>query len=222
MKNKPSVVYIHRNKINNKAYIGITSKQNLNGRWHNGNGYSYNPHFWRAIQKYGWDGFDHEVFMVCETQEEAERVEKLLIKLFKTNDYRYGYNIADGGKGSPLSGEHNPFFGKVPTEAVKASVAKRIGVSLTEDHRQYISEGLKGKKKDKSHIEKYAAAQRGVKRGRKDIPLICIETGIKYNRIKDAADEMNVSASYMSYASKNNKKILGYTFQRLPISNDYP
>ena len=38
-------VYSHRNKINNKIYIGIT-KQNVNNRWKGqGKGYSQSPRF---------------------------------------------------------------------------------------------------------------------------------------------------------------------------------
>lgn len=58
---KPYCVYIHTNKINKKSYIGITC-QKPEHRWGcNGNGYAECPHFWRAIQKYGWDNFDHKI-----------------------------------------------------------------------------------------------------------------------------------------------------------------
>ena len=52
-------VYMHKNKINNKVYIGITS-QKLTHRWgKDGNGYKYQKLFARAINKYGWDNFEH-------------------------------------------------------------------------------------------------------------------------------------------------------------------
>lgn len=42
-------IYIHRNKINNKAYIGITNKK-PEYRWgKNGSGYKNNKHFYRTI-----------------------------------------------------------------------------------------------------------------------------------------------------------------------------
>ena len=56
-------VYSHRNKINNKIYIGIT-KQNPTVRWGvDGKRYKDSPRFWNAIQKYGWDNFEHEIFI---------------------------------------------------------------------------------------------------------------------------------------------------------------
>ena len=54
-------IYIHRNKINNKAYIGQTCNDPKK-RWENGNGYKKQPHFYNAIQKYGWDGFEHIIW----------------------------------------------------------------------------------------------------------------------------------------------------------------
>ena len=45
-------IYMHKNKINGKVYIGQT-KQSLKNRWSNGYGYRECPKFWRAIQKYG-------------------------------------------------------------------------------------------------------------------------------------------------------------------------
>ena len=57
--------------------------------------YERNPYFYKAIQKYGWDNFKHEILFSNLTQEEAERYEKNLI-----SEYRNGgkcYNILDGG-----------------------------------------------------------------------------------------------------------------------------
>lgn len=51
-------VYKHTNQTNGKVYIGLT-KQNPESRWGK-NGINYKnkcPHFWNAIQKYGWGGF---------------------------------------------------------------------------------------------------------------------------------------------------------------------
>lgn len=41
-------IYIHKNKINNKVYIGQTSQNPLK-RWDNGKGYTTSPKFYRAI-----------------------------------------------------------------------------------------------------------------------------------------------------------------------------
>ena len=65
-------VYIHRNKKNGKVYIGQTIYGDKpNKRWLNGRGYQINTHFYNAIQKYGWDKFDHFVLMQDLTVEVA-------------------------------------------------------------------------------------------------------------------------------------------------------
>lgn len=53
-------VYMHTNKTNLKRYIGITG-QTVQERWRDGKGYKSCILFNRAIQKYGWDGFEHEI-----------------------------------------------------------------------------------------------------------------------------------------------------------------
>ena len=89
-------VYMHINKINNKKYIGITCKK-PEYRWNYGKGYKYNPHFWNAIQKYGWDNFKHIIILQNETHDYACKVEKCLIKHYNTMNPLYGYNHTSGG-----------------------------------------------------------------------------------------------------------------------------
>ena len=52
-------VYIHISP-SNKYYVGITSKT-PEERWRNGFGYYTQSYFYNAIQKYGWDNFQHEI-----------------------------------------------------------------------------------------------------------------------------------------------------------------
>lgn len=101
-------VYIHINKINRKKYVGQTC-QKPEKRWNSGKGYKDNQYFWRSIQKYGWDGFEHEIVASNLTKEEADNFEKLLIKKLDTINQNKGYNLQDGGshgKPSELSREN--------------------------------------------------------------------------------------------------------------------
>ena len=93
-------VYVHTNKINGKKYVGQTiNGQNPNKRWRDGNGYRLQCYFYRAIQKYGWDNFGHEVIASNLTKQEADNFEKLLIKKLNTTNNSFGYNITAGGEG---------------------------------------------------------------------------------------------------------------------------
>lgn len=92
-------VYIHRNKINDKRYVGITGKESPELRWGRaGNGYYNNKHFYAAIKKYGWDNFEHTIVDKDLTAEEAAMLERELIAKYQSNDPQFGYNICDGGE----------------------------------------------------------------------------------------------------------------------------
>ena len=91
-------VYKHTNKVNGKVYIGITSKR-PETRWAKGIGYQQNRHFWNAIQKYGWSGFDHEILLTGLSREEACKKEIELIAEYGSFEPG-GYNQTIGGEGS--------------------------------------------------------------------------------------------------------------------------
>ena len=77
-------VYQHKNKINGKVYIGITS-QKLEQRWGSqGCNYKSSPHFYSAIQKYGWDNFEHNILFADLTKEQACLKEQELIKEYNS------------------------------------------------------------------------------------------------------------------------------------------
>lgn len=89
-------VYCHTNKTNGKKYVGITSKQKPEYRWAKGEGYKTQFVFYRAIQKYGWDGFEHEILFENLSENEAKNKEIELIQQFNSK-IPNGYNVTDGG-----------------------------------------------------------------------------------------------------------------------------
>ena len=91
---KVGYVYVHINKINGKAYVGQT-KWNPEKRWGE-NGYKYKKStlFFRAIQKYGWDNFNHIIlYKGCPAM--LDLLEEMYIK--KYDSYNNGYNLTSGG-----------------------------------------------------------------------------------------------------------------------------
>ena len=116
-------VYVHINKINSKKYVGQTCRK-PEKRWNGGHGYKENVYFWNAIQKYGWDNFEHEVIASNLTKEEADNFEILLIEKLNLLDKNYGYNLREGGSHGHLleetkrklreanSGKNHPMYGK--------------------------------------------------------------------------------------------------------------
>lgn len=99
--NNKYYLYCHTNKINNKKYIGI-SLQKPSHRWQNGKGYKGCPKFEKAIKKYGWDNFTHEILLNNLTQKEACYLEKEYIEKYDT--INNGYNILEGGLDNSKNG----------------------------------------------------------------------------------------------------------------------
>lgn len=149
-------VYIHRNMINDKRYVGITSYK-PERRWKaNGTGYKKGSHFRNAINFYGWDNFEHIIVATYLTEQEACDLEIQLIVEYNTINPKYGYNLTSGGeKGTKMSqeakqrmsqshanicGDKNPFFGKHHTEETKKkiSVAKSNPSEETLQKQSYI------------------------------------------------------------------------------------
>ena len=92
------IVYMHINKINDKKYIGITC-QMPRKRWKNGYGYDVGCYFRNAIDKYGWNNFEHVVLFKNLSQKQAKEKEIELIKKYNTMNRNLGYNRTEGGDG---------------------------------------------------------------------------------------------------------------------------
>lgn len=126
-------MYKHTNTANGMVYIGMTGRK-TNERWRNGEGYKHNEHFARAIEKYGWDGFKHEILWSGSSREEAERMEVELIALHKSDNREFGYNIESGGRLNVVSEETR--------EKMRVAIT---GKKASEETRQKLSEAHKGK-----------------------------------------------------------------------------
>lgn len=159
------IVYKHTNKINNKIYIGITSRT-LEIRWANGKGYINNPRFTNAINKYGVENFSHEILYKCDTKEEACAKEIELIAQYNSTNPDIGYNISLGGT-APMyerthteetkrkysqqrQGANNSFYGKKHTEETKEKIRQaNIGRKHTEEWKQ--KQSVRSKKWHQTH-----------------------------------------------------------------------
>lgn len=154
---KKWIVYMHVFP-NNKKYIGITC-QDPQKRWgHNGNGYKNSKQYAisNAIVKYGWDNIKHIILFEDLSFDKANRVEMILISLFKTNINKYGksfgYNLTDGGDGntgrtmSNKSKQRLRFInrGKKLSDDVKQKISSSLKKKLSnEDTRREMSERAK-------------------------------------------------------------------------------
>ncbi len=88
------LVYCHIHRTSCKAYVGIT-KRSAKQRWKSGEGYKRQA-FYKTIQEFGWDSFDHIILLDDLTQEEAEYFETFYIDYYDSYENGYNADFADG------------------------------------------------------------------------------------------------------------------------------
>lgn len=165
-------VYMHRLKKDNRVYIGIT-KQNLEKRWQRGLGYVHSTNFYNAIQKYGWENFDHIVLFENLSKKEAEQKEMELIKLYNSNDERYGFNMTNGG------------FHPIMTEEQKRKISNtEKGKKVSQETKYKLSKNIKKYYEINGTTENMKKYYNSVIK-----PVLCIETGKIYYGQKKLKEE---------------------------------
>ena len=180
-------VYCHTNKANGKKYIGIT-QQIPERRWKNGKGYS-TQHFARAIQKYGWNNFEHTILMSNLTKNQACYYERLYIKKYETTLPEKGYNETLGGDGGGMYNKHH-----TQSAREKISEARKI-IGFSEAHKRHISESKAGAK---HHLAK------PVYQYSKDGTFIK-----KWDYMNEAAKNLNISRGSISNVCRGRGKTSG-------------
>lgn len=203
-------VYKHTSP-SGKVYVGITC-QDVKRRWQNGFGYFNNEYFTRAIVKYGWDNFVHEILYTGLCLEEAKTKEKECIKLWRSNEEEFGYNLSDGGEA------HSGC--KFSEETRKKMSESHIGKTYTmsEETKQKISAALKGKKKSEEHIRKLKEHRIPPEQRKKISQTLdyikrsvqCIETGEVFESAYDAKRKYGMHPASINRACKTGGRAHGY------------
>ena len=209
-------VYMHVNKLNNKKYIGITSKDNVEDRWKKGNGYRRQIKFYRAIKKYGWDNFEHKVLFDRCSKLEAENIEVELIDYFNANNNKFGYNVSNGGNsiGKFTIETRNKISiankGRVCSEEAKnKNRLAHLGKLHNEESKNKISNTMKNKKINigKSN-PMYGVTPVNAKK------IICLNNNIVYNSITEASRILNLDFRLVSAVCNGKRHTTGgYTFK---------
>jgi hypothetical protein len=113
-------------------------------RWANGLGYKNCVYFFNAVLKYGWDNIKHEILYTGLTQKEAEYKEIELIKIYRSNDPDFGYNIQLGGY------RNNNGIKRTPEQIqhyIEGARKRPKREHLSEEHKKNISKSLIGNKR---------------------------------------------------------------------------
>lgn len=212
-------LYMHINKINGKKYVGIT-KQNPKYRFRSdGSGYFRNTCFYKAINEFGWNNFNHIIILSGLTEKEAKYLEKQYIDLFDTRDFKNGYNMTDGGDGS---------FNIIVSQETRDKISKfHRGRKRSDETRKKQSLARIGKKPTKETLIKLSISHLGHKTNKNQkealelgrisrlTPVYCEDNfgnRMEFSSIKLASETLNLPRLNKEFKkiAKNHWKCGGY------------
>ena len=200
--NKSYIIYLHRNKINGKCYVGQTC-QEPTARWgKNGWHYHDQEYFYRAIQKYGWNNFEH---IILEKNISKEKVDE-------RECYWGGYYHSLAPEG------YNLQLGKFESKNISTlSTKNRSEASLekweNDEYRQKVVNSRKKMWKEASEETKQKmlnnldrSGKGGKARSKK---VECIETGIIYESTREAERQTGIGHNNISQVCNGKRLTAG-------------
>lgn len=224
------VIYKITNNINRKCYIGQTIKKNgFDERYsHNIKKNTHNKHLKRSIEKYGIDNFTIEKeFDIGYSKDELNQKEFEYIEEFKSNEPEYGYNIKVGGDGrGKIIGQNRAdilvrqgktVFCKTTCEIFLcvADASEKYDICRATIRFQCEGKGFKKKSFYNKQLNKYLEfeyynTKYNFKKGRYNIPIICITTKERFISIAEACKYFNIKQSTLrtSFSRNNGKAII--------------
>ena len=205
---KEYCIYLHRNKINGKVYIGQTC-QKPKKRWNYGHGYKNCPRFYSAIVSYGWNNFEHIILENNLTSDEANEKEQYYIKKYNSQNPDLGYNLTEGG--SSLSE-----YWKTPEHRELQSQNRKLYFKEHPDKKiendRYLKEISQKSAKRRSEKMKENYANQGglfhLNETRKK-SIKCVETNEIFTSLSEASKKYNISVGNISSVIHGKRKSAG-------------
>ena len=145
-------IYKTTNLINNKIYIGLSTRSPEESHDYLGSGTLITA----AIAKYGKENFRKDILAHCNDIETLCNMEIHYIKEHNSKDISIGYNLIDGGIGF-----HNP------TPEIREKMRQRM-LNISDETRERMSKSAKARKGkgngySKSTREAMSKAKKGCK-----------------------------------------------------------
>lgn len=149
---KPGIIYVARNRVNGKLYVGQTVQLLERQKAHfRDSSRGSDLVFHRAIRKFGEAVFDWFVVQTCNDRMATDEAEKFWIASLNTITPN-GYNMNGGGCG--------PY--KVSPEVCEKIRQSHLGKPLSEEHKKKMSEAIKGRKVSKETRDKISAGHKKI------------------------------------------------------------
>lgn len=215
LKEKKYTIYMHKNKINGKVYIGQTCLK-PEDRWQKGYGYRFQP-FWKEILNIGWDNFSHIILETNLDEKEVNEREQYWIKYYKSDDPEYGYNRTSGGSTHSIQ---LPEVNERRRNSVNKYWQSEEGIQQAKKHSLEIT-GEKNPMYGKKHTDEAKEKIRQAKinnnpiKGRKGIKnhlsksVYCFELNTIFQSIARASEVTGADCSSISRCCKNKQNKAG-------------
>ena len=183
-------IYKITNNINNKIYIGLTTKEVSKRFLEHCRETSNCTKLRRAIFKYGKENFTVEEIDGALSISELNYKEQHYIHLY--NSVEKGYNLASGGRFSKHSKETRERLSKINTGKIHSKSTRK---KISENNH------WKGKKGSLHNRSK---------------SVVCVDTGEIYGSIHEASRKIGITASNICAVLKGRRKTTkGMTFKYL-------
>lgn len=179
-------IYKLTNSVNGKVYIGQTIRRLIT---------RLNQHkkadsaIGNAIRKYGLDNFTIEIVATAQSLDELNRLEQDMIANLNTR-YPNGYNITPGGDNHQWTEELKARF----SESRKGEGNPRFGV------RRPMLDSTKQKLREIRTGSVNKACQ---------VPIICLDTNVKYESLSAAAKALNLRSPKISLVCSGKRRSTG-------------
>ena len=194
------IIYLHKNKINGKCYVGQTC-QKPEARWGtNGNGYKQQTYFYRAIEKYGWNNFEH---IILEENISEDKVDE-------RESFWAGYYHALAPEGYTLRvGSQNHYEGSEELWQIWSKASKEKWQN--EEYRKKISKKRKEEWLDPNirNICLKNLDRTGKNWKTRSRAVKCIETGIIYSSMREAERLTGIHYTNISLVCSGKRQTAG-------------
>ena len=225
--NRYGFIYLTTNIINGKIYIGqkVYSNPNVDNPVPSyiGSGTKIK----NAITKYGKHNFTRKILCWCTNQKALDECEKFFIKYYDSMNKDIGYNLCEGGQLLvPREllcryGKDNPNYGHKWTDEMKRKMsenAKKRNI-FGKNNPNYGNKWTDEQKAKASLYRKQTKMFKG-KNNPRATQVMCLETGEKFDTIKELATILNKKESTIYSAIRRKGKINNNTYVK--INNNSP
>jgi group I intron endonuclease len=210
------ILYTITNLINNKKYVGYTTRT-IEKRWkqHFNAAYKYNndKHLYNAMRKYGVENFLFKEECRVSSLEELKELEIFIISELDT--YKNGYNNTLGGDGMCGFSHSEKTKLKMSKKVYTAEQRQRMsesrkGIVFSEETKLKMSISATGRKQTIETIQKVIKANTGNKYCAKSI--LDTLTGITYFSLKECAKSLGINESTFRVRMYRNTKNFNHRF----------